>query len=237
MKRTIQCLTLAVAATFAPTAWGAIVYVDAVPNTTGADGNTTIDGALVNFGTNATNLNTTGSGVGNDDLWNYRPGGEAAGGSYWETDTASSAGESTLPLVTTVDLGPGTYNLFGLFRPQASTHDVSFSINGVDYTDFTMSNSLAAAGDGSDFANPGDVGDIDAGIGDLYIASLGQVTLPAAATVSIYAQGPDLNLGGDNSGQRTRYEGIGYEVVPEPASFVLVAIGIVGVATLRRKRR
>lgn len=235
MKKTLQVLSLAIAATFAPAAWGAIVYVDAVPNTTGADGNTTVDGALVNFGTNATNLNTTSSGVGTDGFWNYRPGTEAAGGSYWETDTDNSAGESTLPLVTSVNLGPGTYNLFGLFRPQASTHDAAFSINGVDYSNFAMGNSLAAALDGSDFVNPGDVGDIDAGIGDLYIASLGQITLPAAATVSIYAQGPDLNLGGNNNGQRTRFEGIGYEVVPEPSSMLLITIGLLGIAMLRRK--
>lgn len=224
---------------FAPSAWGAIVYVDATPNTDGTDGNTTIDGALVEFGTNATTENSSNAAISGDGMWNYRPNAAAASDNFWETDTGSNASETTAPLITSVELGPGTYNLFGVFRPQGSTHDVSFSLGGLSYTEFTPSNATAAAIDGSDFANPLDVGEIDNSIGDVYLASLGQVTLAATQLVSVYVQGPDRD-GVTISAQRTRYEGIGYEqvsAVPEPSSIFLATLGALAIGIRVRQRR
>jgi hypothetical protein len=242
MRKSLHYLCLAAVAMFAPTAWGAIVYVDATPNTAIGVGNTSVNGAFAVLGAappaGGANVQTGSStGSGTDGFWHYRTDAASAGGLYWETDTTTSAGETTAPLITTISLGPGTYDLFGLFRPQASTHDIAFSLDGSSYTNFTTSNSLNAAGDGSDFSNPLDLNNIDHSIGNIHIASLGQVTLLSATTVSIFIQGPDLNVGGNNSGQRTRYEGVGYQLVPEPSSIILVTIGVLGTSLLVRRRQ
>jgi hypothetical protein len=226
----------------APAAWSAIVYVDATPNTNGADGNTTVNGAPVELGGSAVgsvNVTTSGTGSGTNNLWRYRAfPGVAAGDNLWESDENGDNIETTAPLITTIDLGPGTYNLFGMFRVQGTTYDVAFSLDGITYGEFDGANTTAAAADGSDFLNPDDLGNIEDTIGDTFIASIGQVTLPAGGSVAIYVQGPDRDLGTDpvNSGQRTRYEGVGYELVPEPTSLLLLSLGVSVAGIVRRRK-
>src|SRR5690606_35909344 len=88
---------------------------DATANTTGADGNTTVNGNLVS-GSN------TGASA-SDGLWNNRAFAGTNGTGLWETDTSSTAGETTDPLITTVALpGAGTYNLYAMFYSQGGNN-------------------------------------------------------------------------------------------------------------------
>src|SRR5262245_41468575 len=81
---------------------GLITYVDASANTTGSNGNTTINGSLVSAGNTGTSST--------DGFWNNRALAGTNGTGVWETDNSSTAAESTQPLITTIVLpGAGTY--------------------------------------------------------------------------------------------------------------------------------
>lgn len=238
MQRLLRCLCLIAAATLAPAARSAtIVYVDATPNTTGNDGNTTIDGALVDFNVNAKQEN---GNTANDGLWNYRGGltgnETAPGGFLWETDTSPAAGEITSPLATTIELAPGAYNMYGVTQMLFATYDVAYSLNGVDFTVFTRTDGIEGGVPVADFT----VYDVDfgslepsQGVASLYVHNLGQVSLPAGGSVVIYIQGPDVADGGGTG--RTRYVGVGYELVPEPSSIILIISGLILVGIRKRK--
>lgn len=237
MRATLNILGFMAVALLATSASGAITYVDAVANTTGADGNTTINGALVT----GSNTGTTSS----DDLWRIRAVTEAAGGALWESDTTTPA-EGTSPLITSISLGPGAYNLYGVFRDQPGTEsywDAAFSLDGVNFTafDYRHLKVKKALADGSEFTNPGIMGDIAAVGGAIYFADIGQVTLASPTLVSIYIQGPEQDLTGasppqtGNTGQRTWYEGVGFELVPEPSGLTLTVCGLIGLVAARRR--
>src|SRR5690606_25123257 len=113
MQRHLRCLCLIAAETVAHAGRrAAIACVGDTPDGTDSDGNTTIDGALVDFNVNAKQEN---GNTANDGLWNYRGGltgnETAPGGFLWETDTSPAAGEITSPLATTIELAPGAYNM------------------------------------------------------------------------------------------------------------------------------
>ena len=239
MKATLNVLGILAAALFASSASGAITYVDAVPNT-----NTTINGAAVIFPPTV-GANATGVSSGTDGLWRYRVEAGTAGGNVWESDNTAAAGETTDPLITSISLGPGTYNLYGIFRDQAdaaSYWDASFSLDGTSFSTFDYRTATLAASDGSEFTNPADLGTIPLAGGLIYFANFGQVTLLAPTVVPIYVQGIQQDLTGaspaqaNNTGQRTWYEGVGYSLVPEPSAFVLLMFGTIGLVAARRRR-
>jgi hypothetical protein len=239
MKATLNVLGILAAALFASSASGAITYVDAVPNT-----NTTINGAAVIFPPTV-GANSTITSSGTDGLWRYRVEAGTAGGNVWESDNTAAAGETTDPLITSISLGPGTYNLYGIFRDQADTAsywDASFSLDGTSFSTFDYRTATLAASDGSEFTNPADLGTIPLAGGLIYFANFGQVTLLAPTVVPIYVQGLQQDLTGaspaqaNNTGQRTWYEGVGYSLVPEPSSLMLSLCGVMGLVASRRRR-
>ena len=186
-----------------------INYVDAVPNTTGSDGNTTINGALVNTGTDgnatASSPGTTGGGNAADGFWHVRTFDNVNGGTVWETDGTSD--EVTEPLVTTLTLPPGTYNFYGLFHNNNSNKgfwDVAFRVGSTgDFTIFDKTNAMLASANAREFVSPIAT---RAGVQWLLIAPLGQYEVDESGTISFYINGPD----GTSRDDRTWFDGIGW---------------------------
>jgi hypothetical protein len=225
-----------------------ITYVDATANTTGVDGNTTINGNLVsgsNTGTSAT-----------DGFWNNRALAGANGTGLWETDNSGAAGESTASLITTIALpGPGTYNLYAMFYSQGGNNpagapnwdlaagvstDVSIPIL-ANYVEGDANSILTTTG-GTEFTATVVTRHNGA---DMWMANLGQFTFDAtqAAAVKFYINGPDRGTVNPNTpsqvnfGERTWYDGVGYEIVPEPTSISLLILGSAAAALMVRRRR
>jgi hypothetical protein len=239
MNAATRFLFLATIATGLPASVrGAITYVDATPNTTGSDGNTTLNGDLI------TTINTffsTGSN-GTDGKWTYRSlsGTSTVNGpAVWETDTTSTAYESTPALVTTLGgLTPGAqYKLYAVFwTGDAATAavtprqnwDIAARVgNSGGYTAFLQRQepapnqlgpftlggvATATTADGSEFTNTSPSVVTRANTVALAYASLGSWIIDASGSISIYIDGPDLNS--DNFSKRTHFEGIGYELIP-----------------------
>ena len=203
-------------------AWGAITYVDAIPNTDGNDGNTTVNGALVDFTGGSGNATTSHSST--DGLWHYREiVGDVNGDNAWQ---AFNATEDTSPLATTLTLAPGIYNLYGLFwSGTGNSFIVEFRVGDSGpymFFDATNSTSTLTASDGSDFANTTKVRSTN--FSNLRIADLGEFAI--TSPVTIYINGPETT---STSDPRTLYDGLGYEFVaeiPEPASLGLLLSGV-----------
>ncbi len=66
---------------------------------------------------------------------------------------------------------------------------------------------------------------------EMFAVNLGQVTVLGGSTVNVYVD----NLIGNGSLNRTWYDGVGYELVPEPSSVALLGLGGLGLV-LRRRR-
>lgn len=196
-------------------------YVDATPNTDGTDGNTTIDGELVDFDSTTGNART-GTSSTTQSKWYFRTGrSNANGGNLWQVLTTQTV---TTPLVTTLTLEPGTYNLYGLFYngdQDTGRWDVAFRVgteggyinwNGwqnasaVDPENGTNTNL-----GGELFVEP--IKTRDGGFW-LCMAPLGQYTV--TDTIDIYVTAPNRDGYGDGSDQRTWYDGVAYELVHDP---------------------
>lgn len=197
----------------AEAALGAITFVDVVANTTGSDGNTTFNGALVTLFDSTLgetgNVTTDFNNV--DNLWRYRSHPEFNGGTAWElfNDT-----EFTDPLITTLSLPPGVYNLYGLFwGGSGSSFMIDFRVGPTgEFTNFDAGpSSILTAEDGSDFENAVTTRWSPGGFGNLHMAPLGEFSI--TSPITIYAQGPSTGLTAD---PRTVYDGVGYELVGPP---------------------
>jgi hypothetical protein len=259
MSRGFAALVLCCLSSAAP---AAIVYVDAVSSTGVGIGNTTINGSFVDTTASGNATNSTG-GSATDNKWNVRPqqtnvSYNGTGTTYaWEADTGATSVENTPDLITTITLpGPGTYNLYGLFwssNLSGGYYDAAFRVGSVGpFSNFDKLNSPEAAADGSNFAGTvlTRTNTPTTPAWSLYIADLGQFTFgDALPTVDIYVNGPDRDLSGYNPlpssysatnfnvQQRTLYDGVGYQVVPEPASCLLLCLAAIGGVAVRLKSR
>lgn len=199
-----------------------ITFVDAVPHTDAEAGNTTVDGALVDFAAGTGNATTGGSqqsgSEATDDRWHYRTRATVNGGAIWETDLPYE--ENTAPLITTLELMPGRYKLYGLFwnnLDNGGLWDISFRVGAIgEFTRFSRQNANLTDADGHDFVNAIVTRD---GAQWLLAAPLGEFDV--TGPVSIYVNAPDYTSGDD----RTWYEGVGYELVP-PACEAIPAVSV-----------
>lgn len=220
--------TLTVSAmVFATAARAQITYVDGDPNTTGSDGNTTINGSLVTFGVNATTSTAQGSTT--DGLWHARQRTTQNGGEVWE---GGATHEVVPDLITTLTLPAGTYELYGLaWLHNTALYDANFRVGAEGpFTSFDTLNNLngiQTTANGSEFANP-PVLTRDAGF-SLYLCPLGQYTV--SGSVAIYVNS-EVTASAEG---RTWYDGVGYALVPEPGACALLGLG--GAIMLLWRRR
>jgi hypothetical protein len=216
----------------------AIVYVDA---SHGVGGNTSLapsaGGGVFNPG--AVNV----QGPANDGVWDLRTGFANLSTIYQNGGTSGSP-DNAPRLVTTAPTVPGTYNAYAYFwsngsswRMRASLSDAAGDIplylrtdagvtqfyTGADGT--VLSSALAS----DPFAAPVMVSEGDR---RLYQIALGQVG--ANTSISVYIDDEGTTQPGQN--ERTWYDGIGFELVPEPASLSLLA-SCAPLAMMARRRR
>jgi hypothetical protein len=205
----------------------AITYVDASPdNTTLADGTAyTPTAALVN----------------NDDLWSSRPFGNGAT-VYTANDSNAIPGENAPMLRTTIGgLTVGaTYNLYVYFwggGNDAPTGNQRWDIQaGLTSTTLTF----------HDTQNSTNLGHLTTGVNPatyftndplvvvsdsdrrLYQVSLGTAVADGSGNINIFIDDAPGNA------NRTWYDGVGFQLIPEPSVALLGAIGLLGL--LRRRR-
>lgn len=213
-----------------------ITYVDAdfAGNTTLADGtamNLVADEAAVSDGmgnpedyyvTNGT-VNTTGLAP---DNWGERTRSSVNGPSVL-VGPQTADGDAPELRTRLTGLADGQYNLYAYFiSPTNGAWRLQAGLNQGSLTEFIAGTnaSLAVA---SDFADVVDIQD-SPGL-DLYQASLGTAVV-SGGTLDFYID--DVST----DDQRTWYEGVGYEAVPEPGAVVLLALAGVGLAAIRPRK-
>jgi hypothetical protein len=233
------CAGCLVAASLAAHASAAITYVDA---TDGAAGNTAVaPSAGGGVFTPSGALNNQGPA--SDGLWDVR--GFGNGTTIYQNVGTGANTDNAQRLVTSVSgLASGTYNVYAYFwsdnsptwRLRADLVDTSpgdlplYQPGGAGVTQFytgadatVLSDTLAP--------NPFTTSVMIAeGNRRFYQATLGQAT---GTGFSVYIDdGPATVFN-----ERTWYEGIGYELIPEPAGATLLSIAGIGAAAARRRRR
>lgn len=207
----------------------AVNYVDAtVNNTVGAAS------GLVDWNSGSSG---TGDGVtANDGLWKFR--GSFGNGGIWEATASSATAEDAVEIVTSATVANGLYNVYVFY----------YAVN--DTGDFPIRAGLASSPNSNDaFDRAGNKG--TAG-GDA-LAELMFDTAPPSGTESrtlLYGLVGQANVTGGSldvyiddwpasatgsSNDRTWYQGIGYELVPEPSTSLLGALG--ALTLLLRRRR
>jgi hypothetical protein len=186
-------------------------------------------------------------------------------GSYWETDGSTVASsENAPPLITTISVpAPGTYNLYVMYIMSTGNltgyGDIMVGVNNSDSSThkyFNHQNASSAApfdtpgvstlttATATEFDNvnssPSPVRTRWASSGSfhMYLANLGQFDLTdTTVSFSFYITCPNVPPATGTASQRTIYEGVAYELVPEPSALLLTSCGLIlSVAVLGRRR-
>lgn len=188
---------------------GKITYIDATPD------NTTLDGAPLVLGTTYSSNYTDVT----DNLWGYRTNRtDVNGAGIWVTDGGAIVGdsESTAPLKIDLTLPQAgvLYDLYAIIMNNNSNNgqwDVSARIgDSGDFKDYNKNSKEMTQALASDFEGTVKV----SGGGDMTVkVHIGYyLTTLANETVSIYINGFDTWKNGASYDQRTRFDGVGYEV-------------------------
>ncbi len=204
-----------------------IYYVDADLN------NTTIGGDAPEVGVNYTTSSSIGDGT--DGFWHYRnKGSDYASNAYsWETDSANGSDtENTAPLIISVTLPmPGEYAIYALAEMSNARWDVACSFDGGNT--YVIGKQESSYYDGAYSVRNLPVVTTDGSLIGKYVGLFNAgtvVTTTANEVVQVYVQGLAPGTYWD---QRTTFDGLAYEEVPEPVTVCLLGLGGL---LLRRKR-
>ncbi len=218
--RKMLCAVCVMGCVLMSSALGTITFVDVTPD------NATLNGATLVLDDNYVIPHSPLEG-----LWGYRTRTDVEGGSVWVTDGGETTGDAESTEALKVDLvlaEAGVYDLYAIIMNNnggTGYWDVSTRIGDVgDFTDFNKNSAAMTAVAASDFDSPVTIS--TSTTGDMTAKVLiGQYTTTTAnETVSIYVNG--FNTWGEETrDQRTRFDGVGYEMVPEPATLILLSAG------------
>lgn len=175
-----------------------------------------------------------GADTSEDNLWGEREFG--TNDTVFESSGVGSGSEDSPEIATTIDgLNPGApYNIYAHFydvsndqgqnwpiRAGFTSGDLTLFANGDDGGSDALS--ATAAGLASDLIFVEDPKFDDGGGRLLYAASLGTATAEASGEVTVYIDDLPSTVGANN---RTWYDGVSYELIPEPSSVFLAAAGL-----------
>lgn len=218
-KRSVLIVCAASLAMASAPARAAITYVDAVA---GVSGNT------FETGSTPDDTNWSSATAQNQGLWQERTG-FGNNGNIFQAWFADSVPEITTRITGLPD---GIYDVYVFFwdAPNSNTWGIDagltsgsltrYSFDGAGITDQTVAASTL------DFvANPM----FTEGDRVLYGVNLGQATVTGGSAIDVFVDG--TVPGADN---RVWYDGVGYELVPEPSIAFLGGLGLLGL--LRRRR-
>ena len=242
-------------------AHAAITFVDATADTGPGTGNTTLNGAEIVF--SGPGQNATSDDVGTDGFWGMQIRPDANGGEFFALadgevgdGTLGAAGVNTpqqegdiVPLRISTNVDDGLYNVYGLFYNGSGGRSFTTSFSVGDTSNFQAftggTNSSVTAmdapeADSADYTTPIEDGFSIGTIAiELYQANLGQFQVSGGELVVFVSSQNELIGTTPPSGiqrdERAWFEGIGFEVVPEPSSLALLGLG--GLALLNRRRQ
>jgi hypothetical protein len=219
----------------------AVTYVDAEG---GALGNTYATGGSLGVTTWFLNSDSSNEDA---DQWRFRAAaGRGVGDDVFQ---ARDAGENTIPELTVelTGLADGTYSIYAFFWDDGSsannTQPVDAGLTSGNLTTYGGDSTLAN-GDAAVVAplassltysglNPSTATLF--GSWNLHAALLGQAVVTGGSTVNVYIDHSQSVTGLTSTAQvRTLFDGVGYELVPEPSAALL---GVFGALTLLVRRR
>lgn len=212
----------------------AITYVDAtLDNTDIASGGAD---SLWADGDDGTTGGTVADGSAtNDGLWRFRSG--FGNGGIWEATGTTATAEDAVEIVTSATVANGIYDVFVFYYAVNDNGDfpIRAGLSSGTHTVFDRVGNKGTAGqDSSTLAFGAGVAPPTNGESRTLLYGLVGQTTVSDGTLNVYIDDfPASSTGTSND--RTWYQGIGYEVIPEPSAAVLSALGTL--ALLGRRRR
>jgi hypothetical protein len=221
------------AALVAAPAYAAITYVDAV---SGVGGNTRATGLPQSNGT----WLDTDAGTALDNAW--RPRAFGNGATLFQAIPVTNATPPPMPeLTTTVNVANGIYHVHVFFWAQVTTPTqnwvISAGLESGSLTTYNASSKDPIVGVSQvGVTNAGDLMFTNSVMVEetinrqMYGVNLGQVNV-TDGSFNVFV---DMLIPGSGSTQRVWYDGVGFEVIPEPSTALLSGLGVG--ALLRRRR-
>lgn len=247
IKRLLPSLLLALTAPSLP---AAVTYVDAAQGTGGntyATGGSQADDSWVNF---------TDSSNEDQDQWRLRTGTSRGVNDtiFHARDNGSQDGTDTIPELTIEipGLADGTYNIYVFFWDDPSspnnTQNIDAGLTSGSLSTYGADNPLindepailAPAASSLTYSGTDPSASTLFNTWQLHAGLVGQVEVSGGSTVRVYVDHsqPTIDGNSDPLGStaqvRSLFDGVGYELVPEPSSFLL---GLAGALTLLARRR
>lgn len=231
MKLNRLILTTSLLAALAAPAHAAITYIDAVE---GVGGNTRISGGL------QSNIDWVGaetSGT-NNDQWSKRLTIGGNGGTIFQ---ALPGGDPAgIPeLTTTIALADGPYDVWVFFWTNVTNVQQNWVISTGLASDSLLTYNASSQPSLTGVTNSGVfAGDLDFTVAitstepnrELYGVKFENVEV-TGGSLDVYV---DMLIDGGNTTQRVNYDGVGYELIPEPSTALLGGLGLLALLSRRR---